>query len=155
FDKFARADRSNDRAKSGLGIGLGLVRTLATMHGGSVEAHSDGVGRGSVFTVRLPLALDQQPPEESAEPDAGDKGLLHALLVLVVDDNHDVANSVARILRLTGSEVDVVYDGPSALEAMMRSRPDVVFLDLGMPGMDGFEVARQIRASPALNDIVL
>jgi PAS domain S-box-containing protein len=151
FDLFAQGDRS---APGGLGIGLTLVRRLVEMHDGSVEAHSDGLGRGSRFVVRLPLALDQRPT--AAVESAGRPS--HALTprrILVVDDNRDAASSLGMLLKLLGAEVHVVYNGPDALEALGTHRPDVVLLDIGMPGMDGHEVARQLRQRPECRDVTL
>jgi signal transduction histidine kinase/ActR/RegA family two-component response regulator len=147
FDLFTQADRTLDRAQGGLGIGLTLVKTLVELHGGTVAAHSDGPGQGSEFVVRLPIVA--QPPEPvRAEPPipatrSADAMPLH---VLVVEDNRDAADSLAMLLRLWGHEVRTSHDGHSGLKAAQSYRPHVVLLDIGLPGLDGYEVARQLRA---------
>ncbi len=144
FEPFTQAQQTLARSQGGLGLGLALVRRLVGMHGGSVRATSEGEDRGTEFIVRFPLSA--APAEEAIEaaPDAvpdADK----ALRVLVVDDNHDAANSLAEILQLWGYDTSVAYDGPSALEQARRRRPEAVLLDIGLPGMDGFEVSRRMR----------
>jgi CheY-like chemotaxis protein/anti-sigma regulatory factor (Ser/Thr protein kinase) len=158
FDLFVQVDDAgaSTRAQGGLGIGLTLVKNLVTMHHGTVEAHSDGLGRGSEFVVRLPLAPRARP--ESPGPDAGQKAPTaspHSHRLLVVDDNRDAANSLAVLLRLQGHEVRVAHDGPAALELVKVYRPELVFLDIGMPGMDGYEVARRLRSQPGLEKVRL
>jgi CheY-like chemotaxis protein len=142
-------------AQGGLGIGLTLARTLVHLHGGSIEAHSDGAGKGCVFTVRLPLAPAPESvaaaPEEAPAPPRG----LERQRVLVVDDNQDAADSLGMLLRFLGAEVMVVHDGRSALDVMRSFRPGVVLLDLGMPHMDGLEVARRMRADPRTSGATL
>ncbi len=144
FDLFTQADATLDRSLGGLGIGLALVRRLVELHGGTVEAHSEGTGHGSRFTVRLPrLALEQRP---SPAPVADDR--TRAVLgrrVLLVDDDVDSAESGAMVLELAGHTVRVAHDGASALDAAALFRPEVVVLDIGLPGMSGYEVARQLR----------
>ncbi|HVF62127.1 MAG TPA: ATP-binding protein [Thermoanaerobaculia bacterium] len=154
FELFTQVDRSAGRAQGGLGIGLTLVKSLVEMHGGSVEAHSEGPGRGSEFVVRLPLSA---APRRAGEPGPEERppAILALRRVLVVDDNRDAAESLAMLLKLLGSEVHVAYDGPGALEAVTSYRPSVVLLDIGMPGMDGHEVARRIRSQPELQDVAL
>ncbi len=147
FDLFAQADRSLDRSRGGLGIGLTLVRSLAEQHGGSVEATSHGPDLGSEFIVRLP-AIGQAvaPPEASGAVARG-----HApLRVLLVDDNVDGADTLALLFRTWGCEVHTAYDGVTGLEAVRRIRPDVAFLDIGLPRMNGYDVAR--AASAELGD---
>jgi PAS domain S-box-containing protein len=142
FEIFTRGERSSRRNQSGLGIGLALVRRLTEMHGGRVEASSDGVGMGSCFSVRLPLSV-----KESAATKAGRRvhSSIDELSVLVVDDNKDAAESLAMLLRTAGAEIHIAHDGPTALAAFERSEPHVVLLDIGMPDMDGCEVARRLR----------
>ncbi|HUP22522.1 MAG TPA: ATP-binding protein [Thermoanaerobaculia bacterium] len=143
FDLFTQVEDGVDPAQQGLGIGLTLVRSLVALHGGSVEAVSDGHGRGTELRVRLPLLESQRPrPERQDRADAAGK-LLHR--ILVVDDNRDAADTLGVLLELLGAEVHVVYSGPEAIEALGDHRPTVVLLDIGMPGMDGHEVARRIR----------
>jgi PAS domain S-box-containing protein len=156
FELFVQADHSSTKAHGGLGIGLTLVKNLVEMHGGSVEAHSAGLGQGSEFVVRLPLLSDR---EQSAAADRR-KGPTQAapatgMRLLVVDDNSDAAMSLAMLLRLQGHDVKVAHDGLTALETATRFRPDVIFLDIGMPGMDGYEVARRLRERPGLEHVVL
>jgi PAS domain S-box-containing protein len=153
FDLFVQTDRAADRSQGGLGIGLTLVRRLVEMHGGSVRAHSDGPGTGSEFVVRLPAR-----PAASVEPSANGPPAPAAApqrRVLVVDDNADAAESLAMLLRLEGQEVRVAHDGPAALQAVGAERPDVIFLDIGMPGMDGYEVCRRLRQQSGLDGAVL
>jgi PAS domain S-box-containing protein len=153
FDLFTQADRSLDRSQGGLGIGLCLVQRLVELHGGTVEAHSV-LGQGSEFVVRLPVMLTAQSVLPSPPP-ATTPGVVKGCRVLVVDDNVDAAQSLAKLLEMTGHETRLAYDGPSALEAAIDYRPDVVLLDIGLPGLSGFEVARQIRQQAALSGIVL
>ena len=153
FKMFTQVDRSTRQAQGGLGIGLSLVRTLVEMHGGQVEAHSPGVGQGSEFVVRLPLSV-VAPLSVKNIPDARPL-VLPDRRVLVVDDNQDGAATLGMLLRLLGAEVCVVNDGPSALYILSSFRPTVVLLDIGMPGMDGYEVARRIREQPEWRDLML
>ncbi|HEY7638836.1 MAG TPA: ATP-binding protein [Steroidobacteraceae bacterium] len=142
FQIFTRGERSARRNQSGLGIGLALVRRLTDMHGGRVEGTSEGIGKGSCFSVRLPLNLRQ-----AAAPrvQRGEHSSIAGVKVLVVDDNRDAAESLAMLLRATGAEVRVAHDGPAALAEFERRTPDIVLLDIGMPDMDGYEVARRLR----------
>jgi PAS domain S-box-containing protein len=155
FDLFVQGDRSLARTQGGLGIGLTLVRKLVELHGGTVEARSAGPGRGSEFIVRLPTLPAGEPAPAGAALADGAAGREAGLRVLVVDDNVDAAESLALMLRLWGDEVLTVHDGPAALLAAAAQRPDVVLLDIGMPGMDGYEVARRLRADPAQAGAVL
>jgi PAS domain S-box-containing protein len=156
FDMFMQIESSTDRSQGGLGIGLTLVRRLVEMHGGRIEARSAGPGKGSEFLVRLPALAEPAPesarktPEESSTSSA--KGPRR---MLVVDDNVDSAESMAVLLRLHGHEVRLAYDGQSALEEAHAFRPDVMFLDLDLPKMDGCEVARRLRLEPAMRDMTL
>jgi signal transduction histidine kinase len=144
FDMFVQANARDSRAQTGLGIGLTLVRSLAEMHGGSVTARSAGAGRGSEFVVRLPLARNDARPAP-ADADAGRK-IAGVPRVMVVDDNRDAADSLGAVLKMLGAEVRVAHGGQAALDALGAFRPAAVFLDLGMPGMDGYETARHMRA---------
>ena len=146
FDLFTQADRTCHRAQGGLGIGLTLVRSIVNMHGGSVEAHSKGPGQGSEFLVRLPLAVAEHRLQDASKP--ADTHAVKLRRVLVVDDNRDSADSLEMVLQFLGADVRTVYDGPAALAAVASYRPSVVFLDIGMPDMDGYEVARQVRSTP-------
>ncbi len=154
FELFAQGDRSVGQSHGGLGIGLSVVRMLVELHGGTVAALSEGPGRGSEFVVRLPGVLDTVRPAP-VEAKAAPSQASAARRVLVVDDNADGADSLALMLRLQGHEVRVAYNGAAALETAADYRPEVVFLDLGMPGMDGYEVARRLRAAPGLGDVRL
>jgi PAS domain S-box-containing protein len=153
FDLFTQAARSLARSEGGLGIGLCLVHRLVTMHGGTVEAYS-ALGQGSEFVVRLPMAVSPalqppSPPAETREPTGP------ALRVLVVDDNVDAAQSLALLLTVSGHQVRMAHTGPTALEAALDYRPNVVLLDIGLPKMDGYEVAKRIRQQPFLQNVVL
>ena len=142
FQLFVQADSGTAAAaESGLGIGLTLARSLAEMHGGSIEAASPGPGKGSTFTVRLPLAAPVGTAEEEAESDLAATGLR----VLVIDDNRDSADSATDVLRLLGNQVECAYDGEAGVAVARRLRPHVILLDLAMPGMDGFEARRRLR----------
>jgi signal transduction histidine kinase len=143
FDLFVQGKTSLDRAQGGLGIGLTLVRRLADLHGGTVSAESAGAGQGSVFTLRLP-AID--PPAAMQEA-ARAAPVGPARTVLIVEDNHDARASLRELLETSGHTVHEADDGPRGLEAALRLRPDLAFIDLGLPGLDGLELARRIRAS--------
>ena len=146
FDLFAQGNHSLARTYSGLGVGLTLVKRLVEMHGGRVEAHSEGAGCGSQFLVHLPRR--QAPPEKALPVSSPDRGIAAGkpVRVLVVDDNRDAAESLAMLLGLDGYTVDVAHDGVTALSRAVEFQPEVVLLDIGMPGMDGYEVARKLRA---------
>jgi PAS domain S-box-containing protein len=146
FDLFAQVDRSLNRAQGGLGIGLTLVRSLVGLHGGSVLARSGGVGRGSEFEVRLPLHPGPLRAEAVAAPDRVETGEVRRLLV--VDDNREHADTLALYLGFAGHHVRVAYNGLDAVAVAAESAPDAVLMDLGMPGLDGYEAARRIRAQP-------
>lgn len=144
FEMFSRGERSSGRAQDGLGIGLALARRLTEMHGGSLDAHSLGLGKGSEFIFRLPLASSPDQHSNAMKPPV--KATLAKRRILVVDDNRDAANSLGMILQLLGAEVRVVEGGFEALAIFPSYEPSVLLLDIGMPGMDGYEVARNIRA---------
>ncbi len=150
FDLFAQDLRSLDRAQGGIGIGLTMVRSLVKLHGGSVQAFSDGPGHGSEIVVRLPLA-DADTVADGAP--AGRRPLpviapaSRPLRILVVDDNVDAARTLADLLGLLGHEVAIAHDGPGALASTKRTRPELVFIDIGLPGMDGYALATALRAA--------
>jgi signal transduction histidine kinase/CheY-like chemotaxis protein len=155
FDLFVQADHSLDRAQGGLGLGLSLVRTLVELHGGTVEAFSAGAGQGSELTIRLPLltmaaAPTSFPPEQAVPPAA-----LRATRILIVDDNQDAAAMLGELLQGFGLEVMLAHDGPAALETVESTRPRIVLLDIGLPDMDGYEVARRLRQQAAGRDVLL
>ncbi len=141
FDLFTQVDRSLARSEGGLGIGLTLVKRLVEMHGGTIEAASEP-GRGSEFTVRLPL-VEKAPVPATPRDDREASG--RGKRLLIVDDNADTARLTGRILQSMGFVVQVVHDGRAAIEAAREHRPEVVLLDIGLPGMNGYEVARQLR----------
>jgi signal transduction histidine kinase/DNA-binding response OmpR family regulator len=145
FDLFVQGERSLDRAQGGLGVGLTLVKRLVEMHGGSVEASSEGVGRGASFKVTLPCIAEVRGEPARAVQQA-ETEVVYGRRVLVVDDNVDAAESTAAFLRLEGHEVKTVADGQQALASLKVFDPHVIVLDIGLPGLDGFEVARRLRA---------
>lgn len=145
FDLFTQADSSLDRAQGGLGVGLTLVRRLVELHGGTVEAHSAGTGQGTEMVVRLPLLPG--PPEEAPDspaPRPSQAGAAETLRILIVDDNEDTAESLAVLMEMAGHEVRTAFEGFSALEEARTFRPGVVLLDIGLPNLDGYEVARRL-----------
>jgi PAS domain S-box-containing protein len=148
FSLFTQVGRSVEQAHGGLGIGLYLVRRLVALHGGSVVARSAGPGQGSTFTVRLPC-LPQAPAATSA-PAGAPAAAPAPMKVLVVDDNVDAAETLASLLELLGLQTRCVHDGPGVRDAALEFVPDLVLLDIGLPGMSGYEVARQLRAHPLL-----
>jgi PAS domain S-box-containing protein len=153
FDLFAQAQRSLDRSESGLGVGLTLVRKLVQMHGGNIRARSSGLGHGSEFIVRLPLLpspVQSQIPEAEKSKTSG-----RPRRVLVVDDNLDTADSLGMLLERSGHEVTVVYSADKALDVAAEFQPEVVLLDIGLPEMDGYEVARRLRLDSGLKGVKL
>jgi two-component system CheB/CheR fusion protein len=153
FDLFTQSDRTLDRSQGGLGIGLTLVHRLVLLHGGTVEARSEGPGHGSEFVVRLPAAAD--PNQNSAPESAAHHRDHRKVRALVVDDNKDAAASLALLLALAGHEVHTAQDGWSAVRAVEEFRPEVVFCDIGLPGLDGYGVARACRAKFSPAEMVL
>jgi len=153
FDMFTQVDATLDRSQGGLGIGLTLVRRLVEMHGGTVEVTSEGAGLGSEFTIRLPyeqLVASESSREQSSArvPDA-------SLRVLVVDDNADAAESLAVLLRLMGHEVELAGEGRSALELAASFEPQLVLMDIGLPGMSGYDIATALRNRPQMRSTTL
>jgi CheY-like chemotaxis protein len=144
FDLFVQADRASDRAQGGLGIGLTLVDRLVKLHGGRIEACSEGPGHGSEFVVRLPLcpALEDHPAAASAA--ANDHP--HALKIVVIEDNADIRETLREVLEMCGHTVQVAEDGDRGIEVTWAAQPDVALIDIGLPGMDGYGVAQRLRA---------
>jgi PAS domain S-box-containing protein len=152
FDMFMQVDRSSERSQEGLGIGLTLVKRLVEMHGGAIDARSDGEGHGSEFTVRLPVVTKSAvslPATDTASQSSIPRR------VLIVDDNRDSADSLAMLFEITGNKAFLAYDGVEALEAIEKHRPEVVLLDIGLPKLDGHEVCRRIREKAWGRDIVI
>jgi PAS domain S-box-containing protein len=158
FEMFTQMSHTVDRAQGGLGIGLSLVRKLVELHGGTVAAESRGHGQGSRFIVRLPLAgrvpRPGHPRPQGAQPAAADAPA-RKLRVLIADDNADAAQSFSSLLEISGHATRVAGDGPRALRSAQEFRPDVAFLDIGLPGMDGYEVARLLRQIPGMEGLVM
>jgi CheY-like chemotaxis protein len=156
FDMFTQADRTLDRAQGGLGIGLTLVKRLVEMHGGSVEARSEGLGQGAEFVVRLPLlAAEEEELQEATVRTVDGDAHTRGLRILVVDDNVDAADSIAILLSMEGHQTQTVNNAHDALIAATEFRPDVVLLDIGLPEMDGYEVARRLRSENAIENLRL
>ena len=156
FDLFVQADRTLARSQGGLGVGLTLVKRLVELHGGTVGVHSDGPGQGSEFTVRLPAVsagVGGTGPAPQGRVQAADGGPVRR--VLVVDDNVDAADSAALLLRMWGHKVHTVHDGLSVSQAVRDFQPEIILLDIGLPGMTGYEVAKHLRSQPALDSLVL
>jgi PAS domain S-box-containing protein len=148
FDMFSQVDRSIERSTGGLGIGLALVKGLVEMHGGTVEAESPGEGRGSTFTLRLPLLKDPAEPSAGQPVQESQDSTGSKQRILVVDDNRDSAASLALMLQFMGNEVRTAHDGVAAIELAEHFRPQVVLMDLGMPKLNGYEATRRIREQP-------
>jgi CheY-like chemotaxis protein len=147
FDLFAQGERTLDRSEGGLGIGLTLARRIVALHGGEIVARSEGTGHGSEFEIRLPrLDLDLPAPSPGQ---LGAGAASRKRSIVVVDDNDDAASSMAMLLRLMGHEVSVEHDGESALRRIEDERPDIILLDIGLPGMSGYAVAERLRKTPA------
>jgi len=154
FDLFTQVDGSLGRSYGGLGIGLALARNLVEMHEGRLQAFSAGLGKGCEFTIKLPV-LSKPPAREEKTVLEQSEHLGQSLRVLVVEDNVDAADSLSLLLRLYGHEVQVARTGPTALELASAFRPDLVLLDIGLPGMDGYQVAKQLREKPEFKDVML
>jgi signal transduction histidine kinase/CheY-like chemotaxis protein len=155
FEMFKQVDRSLERSEGGLGIGLTLVQRLVEMHGGTVEAHSLGLGKGSEFVLRLPLAVGDKKQQPPSVADRQNAAAPVSCRILVVDDNQDSADSIAILLRTMGNEVHAAHDGLEAVDAAAEFQPDIVLLDLGLPKLNGFDAARRIREQPGGQERVL
>jgi len=154
FELFAQTDRPLDRSQGGLGIGLTVVKSLAQLHGGSVEAHSEGDGKGTEIVLRLPRIARADLSAHTLQP-LSRGATERARRVLLVEDNRDAAEVLATYLRSLGHVVHLAYDGMSGMTAALRDRPDVVICDIGLPGVDGFELARTLRAEPGMKQCLL
>ncbi|MBL8848565.1 MAG: PAS domain S-box protein, partial [Planctomycetaceae bacterium] len=154
FEMFSQADHSLERAQGGLGIGLTLVKRLVEMHGGEIAAHSDGLGKGATFTIRLPLLAESAAIEVPAA-DVEDAPSRIGRKVLIVDDNRDSANTMAMLLNILGNETRTAYDGQQGVDTAAEFRPDVMLLDIGLPKLNGYEACRRIREQSWGADIVL
>lgn len=152
FEMFSQVDQSLERSQNGLGIGLTLAKQLVELHGGKIEAHSDGLGKGSKFVIRLPISIDQTPPREvlqsSSLPGATGR-------ILIVDDNLDSAKSLFEVLKLAGNETFVANDGEEAVKAAEQLRPDAILLDIGLPKLNGFDACRRIREHSWAENILI
>jgi CheY-like chemotaxis protein len=147
FDPFSQADQGIDRSKGGLGLGLALTKGLVELHGGSISARSEGLGRGSTFTLRVPMAQEAPRAARNGSAAAPAKGLR----VVVIEDNADAAETLAELLALSGHEVEIAGDGRRGIDVARAVRPDVVICDIGLPGgLDGYDVARTLRAEPTV-----
>ena len=155
FELFTQVDTSLERSQGGLGIGLTLVERLVVMHGGSVSARSEGPGHGSEFLVRLPIIIEPVNVPPTPVPIVSESTPKSSRRILVVDDNRDSAITLAMLLKLTGHETQMAHDGLAAVEAATTFRPDVVLLDIGLPKLNGYEVARKIREQPWGKKMVL
>jgi two-component system, sensor histidine kinase len=155
FDLFSQADVPLARSRGGLGVGLTLVRRLVELHGGRIHAESDGPGRGSAFIVRLPLAEKPVPQPSGDRAPSTERREKKAWNILLVEDNLDAQAALTLLLEMWGHTVSLAQDGLTGIAVANRDRPDIAFVDLGLPGVDGFEVARRIRASPAGEEIML
>src|SRR6185437_12644759 len=147
FDLFTQIDRSLEKSQGGLGVGLTIVKRLVEMHGGSVEAHSEGHGLGSEFVIRLPLVLSVAQEQQDEEDDR-QTSKTTGYRILVVDDNVDAASSLALMLKMMGHEVRTAHDGLEGVEAGAAFRPDLILLDIGMPKLNGYDACRRIREQP-------
>jgi PAS domain S-box-containing protein len=155
FEMFAQGDQTLERSHSGLGIGLTLVRRLVEMHGGTVEVSSEGPGRGSEFVVHLPSLIEESPTPTPTPSPTLDAPAVAARRILVVDDNHDSAESLSTLLELEGYETRLAFDGVEAVNVTASFRPDVVLMDIGLPQLNGYQAAAQIRSEPWGNAMVL
>jgi CheY-like chemotaxis protein len=153
FELFAQSERTLDRAQGGMGIGLAVAQRLVELHGGRIEAHSDGPGRGAAFVVHLPVLPAIEPPPTPQAPRLCTAAT--RTRVLLVEDDLDVAEGMTMLLELLGHEVRAVHDGITALDEARRTPPDVVLIDIGLPKLNGYEVAGQMRLVPGMHRAVL
>jgi CheY-like chemotaxis protein len=152
FDLFSQAERTPDRSQGGLGLGLALVRSIMTLHGGNVTARSEGHGKGSTFTLSLPLSAGARDAAGAATSPAPAGATQHPLNILIVDDNADAAESLAALLRTEGHVTTIRENAQAALEEAGRLHPDALILDIGLPDMDGYELSRRLHGAPETRD---
>jgi CheY-like chemotaxis protein len=155
FDMFTQVGTTQDRAQGGLGLGLSIVRQLIALHSGTVQAHSDGPGKGSTFTIRLPCAEIADASSSRPIIDGRIGAPVRGLKILVVDDNVDAASTMVMLLKMSGHRTATVHNGLEVLEAARKLMPDVILLDIGLPGINGYEVAAQIRLDRSLDHTLL
>jgi CheY-like chemotaxis protein len=155
FQLFAQVENHTERARGGLGIGLALVKQLVEMHHGSVSAQSAGPGQGSVFSVRIPLAVSEVETKPDVKEAVAAPAQAQPLKVLVVDDNVELAQTVGWMLEEIGHEYQLVHDGREALQAAREFKPDAILLDIGLPVMDGYEVCRAFRQDDVFKDALI
>jgi two-component system CheB/CheR fusion protein len=155
FDLFTQGERTLDRSQGGLGLGLTLVKRLAEMHGGTVEARSEGPGKGSEFVVRLPTISAEEAKPAPIRPSGPPPAAVQVTRALVVDDNLDVAEALAWMLEGLAREIKMVHSGAAALETAPEFKPDIIICDIGMPGMDGYETCRRLRRLAGLEKVVI
>jgi CheY-like chemotaxis protein len=153
FDMFLQVDNSLERSQGGLGIGLTLVKNLVKMHEGSITVHSKGLGKGSLFSVTLPLVNVQKTV--TSEVQKPQQEALSSLRLLVVDDNQASAQTLGWMMEIFGHEIRLAHNGPNAIEIAHNYRPDAVLLDIGLPGMNGYDVCKAMRADPMMKDVVI
>jgi CheY-like chemotaxis protein/anti-sigma regulatory factor (Ser/Thr protein kinase) len=152
FDMFRQVGTALSRSQGGLGIGLTLVRRLVELHGGTISVQSEGEGRGSAFTVRLPIVRTQNPAARRSDPAAA---RVSGRRILVVDDNRDSVFTLSNLLRIRGNEVRTAYDGLEAIEVGAEFRPEIILMDVGMPKLNGYEATRRIRQTPWGSDVFI
>jgi CheY-like chemotaxis protein len=152
FQPFAQADRTIERSRGGLGLGLALVKGLVELHDGEVWASSSGPGHGSEFTIRLALAPERRSVADPSEPGSS---VIERRRILIIEDNLAAARSMRMFLAATGHIVELAHNGPDGIEKARRFRPDVVLCDIGLPGLDGYEVARLLRQEPERDAMVV
>jgi CheY-like chemotaxis protein/anti-sigma regulatory factor (Ser/Thr protein kinase) len=156
FEMFTQLDSGPEHSRGGLGIGLTIAKRLVELHGGTIEAASDGPGRGSVFTVRLPAQASANDGAAAAAPDADGPGAASTQQrVLIAEDHKDSAASLARLLEILGNSVCIARDGEEAVAIAEQFRPRVILLDIGMPKLNGYDACKQIRAQPWSRDVVI
>jgi CheY-like chemotaxis protein len=154
FQMFSQVDHSLEKSHGGLGIGLTLAKRLVEMHGGRIEARSEGLGKGAEFVIRLPVVLEASQPQVSAERNET-PAPKSSLRILIVDDNRDSADSLGMLLQIMGNDIRMAHDGQEGVDVAEEFRPDVVLLDIGLPKLNGYEACRRIRKQPWGSSVVL